>query len=113
MKHVFSERNFQFWEYRVSHGQLLIRSPKPSDSDLNIDVMFFGVEYIAIPRFLPLLELADPEQNEIEKAQECLGKILKPNTVFVLKTQTHRYLIVAAIMQIKETEMGIFESPFQ
>ena len=28
----FGDRNFQFWHYRVSHGELLIRSPKDANN---------------------------------------------------------------------------------
>ena len=50
-------RNFQLWEYHVSHGSLLIRSPKRGEDTKNIDIVFAGVEYMALPRHLKSVEL--------------------------------------------------------
>ncbi len=38
-----SNRIFQFWEYKVSHGSLLIRSPMKEEQQYNIDIKFFLV----------------------------------------------------------------------
>jgi hypothetical protein len=42
----YLSRRFQLWEYRVSHGSLLVRSPKGPDATTNVDLVFDGVEYI-------------------------------------------------------------------
>jgi LmbE family N-acetylglucosaminyl deacetylase len=38
-----SERDFKLWDYRVSHAQLLLRSPMSPDRGTNVDVQFWGV----------------------------------------------------------------------
>ena len=43
-------RDFQLWEYKVSHGQLLIRSPKDELHSKNLDLIFRGVQFISSPR---------------------------------------------------------------
>jgi hypothetical protein len=52
MSATYPDRRFQLWEYRVSHGSLLIRSPKGPDAEMNIDLVFSGVEFVACPRTL-------------------------------------------------------------
>jgi hypothetical protein len=48
-------RTFQVWEYQVSHGNLLIRSPQAPASKhspeqvTNLDLHFFGVDYFELP----------------------------------------------------------------
>jgi hypothetical protein len=42
-------RYFQVWEFRVSHQQLLLRSPHDEQHPLCIDVIFAGVDYFALP----------------------------------------------------------------
>jgi hypothetical protein len=39
MKTTFDDRRFQFWQYRVSHGELLVRSPKDAAHPRNVDLM--------------------------------------------------------------------------
>ena len=49
----FSGRTFQLWEYRVSHGSLLIRSPKGEDVAMNIDIICVGVERVRFSAEIP------------------------------------------------------------
>lgn len=74
--------------------------------------MFFGVEYLDLPRFLPDLEVDEPSDQDLAKAQERLGKAVERRSVFVLKTQGRNYLIVAAAVQVAESDMDMFDSPF-
>lgn len=46
MNDLLKGRKFQFWEYLVSQGSLLIRSPFGKIHKTNIDIMFAGVKYI-------------------------------------------------------------------
>ncbi|NOV04838.1 hypothetical protein [Paenibacillus planticolens] len=59
------DRKFQFWFYRVSHGELLIRSPKSKENPKNIDIMFFDITYIELPRFLDEIMLDEATSEEI------------------------------------------------
>jgi hypothetical protein len=43
-----SDRSFQVWAYSVSHGQLLIRSPKSEATPENIDLAFVGAADIRV-----------------------------------------------------------------
>jgi hypothetical protein len=112
MKANFVGREFQLWQYRVSHGELLVRSPKDSKHPRNADVMFAGVDYVELPRFLIDLEVDEPSDEDATRAQDRLGKSIERKTVFVLKSQGRRCIVVAAGMKVAESDMDIFESPF-
>lgn len=113
MKTTFDGRRFQFWQYRVSHGELLVRSPKDASHPRNVDLMFVGVEYVDLPRFLPDLEIDEPEEPDIARAQERVGKPVERQSVIVLMSQGRRHIVVAAAMKAVESDMDIFDSPFQ
>lgn len=112
MKKSFAGREFQFWLYRVSHGELLVRSPKDAVHPRNIDLMFAGVEYVDLPRSLPALEVDEPKEADLARAQERLGRPLDRQSVVVLESHGRRYVVVAPVVRLAETDMEIFESPF-
>lgn len=109
---TFGHRPFQLWEYRVSHGSMLVRSPRRADESTNIDIMFAGVEYVDLPRHLPELEMDTPKAEDVAFASERLGRGVSEDRVFVLKSQGHRYVVVAAAAKVERSEMDIFDSPF-
>jgi hypothetical protein len=43
-----SKREFKIWDYNVTHKQLLIRSPRTNRERENIDIVFWGVEQVAL-----------------------------------------------------------------
>jgi hypothetical protein len=112
MKKYLGGRVFQLWEYRVSHGMMLVRSPMSPTEKMNVDIMFAGVEYLDLPRFLRELEIDDPTDADIAFAIDRLGKPLKNKQVIVLKAGSKRYVVVAAGVKVVESDMGMFESPF-
>ena len=112
MKTNFPGRSFQLWEYKVSHGHMLVRSPKHSGTPKNIDIMFAGVEYADLPRHFAELEIEEPKQADLSFAQERLGKPVEARSVTVLKGGNRRHVVVAATVKIAESDMDIFESPF-
>ena len=107
----YSERCFQLWEYHVSHGRMLIRSPKSQNSK-NIDLIFAGVEFVSIPRLLKGLRLDKPTAEDIEYVADALGKPIAPSKVIVLLSSNKRYYVVASGIMVDETNCDIFESPF-
>src|SRR5579872_3280070 len=47
MREIFkSTRYFTFFDFVISHGQLLLRSQKNDELGNNIDIIFFGTTYI-------------------------------------------------------------------
>jgi len=119
MKTTFTERAFQLWEYQVSHGQLLIRSPKAPATETspelltNVDLLCLGVDYMAVPRALHGLELLPPTRDEIRHLEVLLGKAVAPDNVKILASEGKRFLVVAARFSFSENDWDIFESPFE
>ena len=107
-----ASRMFQTWEFKVSHGQLLIRSPKDANHSTNVDLIFSGVEYVDLPRHLGQLEVQHPDEADISFIGERLAKQGSSNSIFVLTSDSRRYHVVAAALTISENELDIFDSPF-
>ncbi len=112
MKATFNNRQFQFWYYRVSHGELLVRSPRDRSHPLNIDVCFAGVEYVELPRLLPEMQVDEPCDDDLERLGRRFAKLIRRDNVTVLESLGQRYLVVAAAAKIVENELDIFDLPF-
>lgn len=108
----FLGRTFQLWEYRVSHGSLLIRSPKDQGNAKNIDVICVGLEYVSMPRFLTNLDIVGPTDVELRQIEEILGKPLPVSFVRIFVANGRRFPVVASRVKIVENETDIFDSPF-
>ena len=67
MPELTKGRQFQLWEYQVSHGFLLIRSPAGPDAAKSIDIIFVGVEYLAAPRHLGEIAVSDATVDEVHR----------------------------------------------
>lgn len=109
----FENRKFQFWFYRVSHGELLIRSPKSKENPKNIDILFFDISYIELPRFLDEIILDDATNDEIIYVNNKIGEPSNDQKVTIIVSRGIRYLIVASFFKVKETELDLFEHPFE
>jgi hypothetical protein len=112
-------RDFMVWEYQISHGQLLIRSPKsPATGSLperrtNVDLVFLGVEYMRLPSVFCGLTLALATAEELQLLEGALGRAPEPDWVRMLVSGGHRFMVVAAAVVISENDWDIFESPFE
>jgi hypothetical protein len=101
-------RQFQLWEYRVSHGSLLIRSPAGPGRETSVDIICTGLEYLAAPRHLGEITVSEATQIELDRLQKILGSRFSPP----LESLGERFLIVAASLKVQEHLGDIFESPF-
>jgi hypothetical protein len=114
-----SDRTFKVWEYQVSHGQLLVRSPKAPASassperTTNLDIAFNGVEYMALPQIMRGAELVFAEPAELESLTKIVGRPLSIDCVMVFRSGSQRFPVVAASVSVSENDWDIFESPFQ
>ncbi|MGW2092866.1 hypothetical protein [Promicromonospora sukumoe] len=113
MNFDFPDRRFQLWEYRVSHGGLLVRSPKGSaGSNTNVDLVFDGVEFISCPRSMPGIRLAPADADDVQRVRDASGRELgSSDEVFVLVSQGSRHLVVASSVRMDEHSRDIFDSP--
>ena len=108
------DRVFQLWHYTVSHGNLLIRSPKGSDSICgnninNFDLYFTGVMYICSPRFFMGMEISEsldvPDDMNIKAVIEKY-----PNkTVYKIISMENEYYIIGQICLIEENDLDHME----
>ncbi|MCX6941522.1 MAG: hypothetical protein NTX09_12445, partial [Verrucomicrobia bacterium] len=119
MTNQSSNRTFKVWEYQVSHGQLLIRSPKTPATQTspelltNIDLVCVGVDYMAVPRVLHGIELLPPTADEIRHLETTLGKAIPLGNIKVLSSEGKRFSVVASSFSLSENDWDIFESPFK
>lgn len=105
---------FQVWDYVISHGQLLIRSPRSSEQDFNLDILFVGVSYLEIPVYLGEFQFDEANFRDLEHLKQRYPFEFYASTkVFVLATQKFRYYIVAAHCTLKRNELEMLESPLQ
>jgi len=103
-----SDRDFKLWDYRVSHGQLLLRSPMSPDHHTNVDIQFFGVELICLPTFMHGIRLrlsnGDERDSDARRhAHEYVGKVFSCN-------DNGDALVIAAGCRVLENTMDIIES---
>jgi hypothetical protein len=113
MSELTKGRDFQLWEYRVSHGSLLIRSPAGPGFETSIDIICVGVEYLAAPRHLGEITVSEATAAEIERLEEILGKnLLPPSRVWALQGSRQRSLVVGVALKVQEHRGDIFDSPF-
>jgi hypothetical protein len=91
---------------------MLIRSPAILDFNNNLDLMFFGVEYVAVSRWLGEVVLSSATNEELEKIELFLEKRVLPSKVWVLQAGVKRHFVVAASLKIISNLGNIFDSPF-
>jgi len=116
---IKSDRTFKVWEFQISHGQLLIRSPKAPATEAspeqltNFDLIFLGVDYMAVPRLMSGLKIVPATLREVEELASLLGKTIESSDVRVLVSSGKRFPIVASSFSQSQNEWDIFESPFE
>jgi len=89
----------------------LIRSPKSSHFEQNVDIMFVGVEYLRVPSSLQgvvLDESTDEDLSEVKGVAENVDR----GRVHVLISEGNRFIVVASACKVSENDGDIFESPF-
>ncbi len=106
------KRIFQFWEYHVSHGSALLRSPHTGDLVSNVDVLLFNVQYLSLPRHLGSIRIEKASSDEIASLERRLARPFGRNEAWVVVSSEQRFLIVASKIEVRESEQDIFDSPF-
>lgn len=109
---AYPDRRFQLWEYRVSHGGLLIRSPKGPSVSLNVDMLFDGVEFVSCRRLMRGIELLEASPEDLDRVADAIGAVSNEDRVFVLSSEGVRHLVVASSLHVSEHDGEIFDSPF-
>lgn len=108
-----SNRTFRLWEYRVSHSQLLIRSPKHQQFPTNVDIIFAGVEYLELPIRWENLSIGEGTEEEINEIRVLLKRNMPHSKMYILHEGETRFKVVAAGMKVFENELDMFESSLE
>jgi hypothetical protein len=108
-----SERHFRIWDYNVSHKQMLLRSPKSPEVQVNIDIVMWGVEHLNLATSLRGVEMAAPVDDEVAGAAEALGWVPDRSSVHCLVSGGHRFVVVAAGFKVLRNNLDIFESSLE
>ena len=108
-----SDRIFRLWDLRVSHSQLLIRSPK-EDSDVgskNLDLIFTGVFYLDLVELFRGLEVDKPTEEELSRLQARSGsKKDAGHRFYVLSSSRNRLYVGAASLHIEHNDLPPMKS---
>jgi hypothetical protein len=105
-----SDRRFKLWDCRVSHNQLLIRSPATPEIPTNIDVIFWGVEFVSVPTNLNGLAI------ERQSDGSNIGIPISPSPNgerFLIESNGKCFAVVAAGFKVLENSLDIFESSLE
>ena len=103
-------RKFKIWDFSPSHDRLLLRSPKDAAHKSNVDIAFFGVEYLELPTALDGLSIGEPTEHECRRVSEMTGSAPPKNRILVLESGGRRHLIVAVAYKVSENDLDIFTS---
>jgi hypothetical protein len=109
-----SGRRFRVWDYNVSHNQLLLRSPISPDGDThNIDVIFWGVEYLEITTVLHALTMVPPTAEDREHVQHMTGKPCDTSDLYCILSGERRFRVLALGFKVLRNQLDIFESSLE
>ena len=112
MSTVIEGRKFQLWEYHVSHGSLLIRSPAEPGLDTSVDIIFIGVQYLAAPRHLGQITISEANEIELASIKKTIPNKSIKSRAWLLRNANQRFVVTAVAMKIEEHRGDIFDSPF-
>lgn len=109
MNLYFKDRTFKLWKYSVSFSTLLMRSPKTSDSLTNIDLIFYGVKLIKMPSIFKCHCLTSLSFSQDATILKEVGSETPKEEVFILKSDSESYYIIASFFNIEENEKEFWE----
>jgi hypothetical protein len=111
-KEIFSsERYFAFYDFVVSHGQLLMRSDKRKGYENNIDIIFFDTTYVQLFAMLNGISIKKIDKNENLK-YNSLDKYLSNNNsnIFEIESGGEKYYIACSFVRIFENNLEFSET---
>ena len=112
MSALLKGRQFQLWEYHISHGAVVFRSPEIVGNRGTVDIVCTGVQYLAAPRNVGEVEVTGATAEEVTFLEKILGKQIRlPEQVYVLAGPRGRFPLVAVSLSIQEHRRGLFKSP--
>lgn len=104
---------FQLWEYMVSHRQLLLRRPATGMHPTNVDLVFGGVKYVALPSSIRNPRVRPAKADEVRWAEEALGTQIPIEEIHVIEGDSTKGFVVAGSARRVVNELEIFESSLE
>jgi hypothetical protein len=89
---------------------MLVRSPRTPVIELNIDVVFWGVEFIGIPTVLVGIEIDTAAPDQAKATGTQLRKSVEAGHVYSLATADERYVVIARGFKVFQNALDIFDS---
>ena len=111
-RNIFNtKRYFTISDYFPSHKQLLIRSSKTNENSKNIDVVFFGVNYLQIPTSFKgmSIDVLDKDDLIITKELETFRN-LGNNYIFKISSEKSISFLVASFVRVFENSLEFNET---
>ncbi len=106
-----SELTFKVWEYKVSHSQLLIRSPISTGG--NLDLIFQAVSFVCLPTIFRDGVVVSA-LDDIEPIGPVSRDDLEPSScVFLLKAPSPQWVVVASRLRVEHNDLELFESSLE
>jgi len=84
----YSDETFRFWDYKVSHDVLLLRS---NNDDENLDIVFFGVFYFNSITMFKTLKIMEGNKTDYSNLTRFITH--KNEKVFELYSGNEKFII--------------------
>lgn len=105
---ISTDRMFKIWAYRISHGQLLLRSGRSAEHGTRIDLLFKDVSLLCLPSVLHGLTVEDMGPDSTLPVE---GFVLQPGQhVFRLTTKAFVGYVAASVAFVHEDQGDYFET---
>jgi len=78
-----------------------------------LDLHFWGVDYMELPRHLKGIEIVMPTQDELTRIEAIVARQVAHESVTILLSGGCRYIVVSSGLKVSENEWDIFESPIE
>jgi hypothetical protein len=99
---LFTDRGtFQWWSYTVSHGQLLLRSPKSADRPTQIDILFKNVSAVELRTVMEGLEVIETDARPKNAAGD--------DRVFLVRSRDFAGFVLAGAVTRDEGDHEYYE----
>lgn len=105
MKEIFkSDREFNLYHYFTGLGRVVLRSRMLSESDVNVDIVFFNVFYIQLFTHLKGLKIRLVDWNVPDIKYSSVDKLAKSDNydLFEIESGNEKYYAVGYFVKVFE-----------
>jgi hypothetical protein len=108
MHDIAVSATLRLWDYTVSHAVALFRRPATLTVPENLDLIFIGVSYLAVPTTLdhPTISLGSAEAL----ADLAFSSIPRGSRLFVIRQSGQTHHVIAAGWSLEENRRDLFDS---